>query len=215
MLTLYSLRDNKDKNETLQWYANLMGSAKRIVCMMFAFNLDDFFRDVLLTENATLRYALFDKRLDSLVEHDIDRIRNTVIAAGAKLEKGDMETFLGEQLTGFNSNLYIHDKFMLVDPLWDDPIVVTGSANFSRPSQVSNDENMLVIRDNQRVADIYFGEFMRIFDHLYSRYIVRKIVESGHNDPNAGFLKEQSKDWVPQHFKPGPKDLRRRYFMGA
>jgi phosphatidylserine/phosphatidylglycerophosphate/cardiolipin synthase-like enzyme len=215
MLTLYSLRDDKDKNETLHWYADLMASAKRIVCMMFAFNLDDFFRDVLLTENATLRYALFDKKLDTVVENDIERIKNTVIAAGAKLEKGDMENFLGEQLTGFNTNLYIHDKFMLVDPLGDDPIVVTGSANFSRPSQVSNDENMLVIRDNLRVADIYFGEFMRIFDHLYSRYIVRKIVDSGHNDPNAGFLKEQSKDWVPQHFKPGPKELRRRYFMGA
>jgi phosphatidylserine/phosphatidylglycerophosphate/cardiolipin synthase-like enzyme len=215
MLTLYSPRDDKDQNETLHWYADLMGSASRIACMTFAFNLDDFFRDVLLTENATLRYALFDKRLDSLVEHDIERIRNTVIASGAKLEKGDMENFIGEVLTGFNTNLYIHDKFMLVDPLGNDPVVATGSANFSRTSQVSNDENMLVIRDNQRVADIYFGEFMRIFDHLYARYIVRKIVESGHNDPSAGFLKERSQDWVPQHFKPGPKDLRRRYFMGA
>ena len=44
-----------------------------------------------------------------------------------------MENFLGESLTGFNRNLYIHDKFMLVDPLGDDPIVVTGTANFSGP----------------------------------------------------------------------------------
>ena len=86
-----------------------------------------------------------------------------------------MENFIGESLTGFNKNLYIHDKFMLVDPLGDDPVVVTGSANFSRPSQSANDENMIVIRGNQRVADIYFGEFMRIFDHLYSRYIVGKM----------------------------------------
>jgi phosphatidylserine/phosphatidylglycerophosphate/cardiolipin synthase-like enzyme len=137
-----------------------------------------------------------------------------VIAAGAKLEPGDMENFIGEHLTGFNSNLYIHDKFMLVDPLGDDPVVVTGSANFSGASQSANDENMDVIRGNTRVADIYFGEFMRILDHLYSCYIVRKIKDAGTDDSDAGFLKNDAKDWVPSHFKPGRKDLRRLYFMG-
>jgi phosphatidylserine/phosphatidylglycerophosphate/cardiolipin synthase-like enzyme len=116
-------------------------------------------------------------------------------------------------LTGFNKNLYIHDKFILIDPLGDDPIVVTGTANFSKPSQYQNDENMLVIRDNKRVADIYFGEFMRIFDHLYSRYIVEKIIAAGTNDPDAGYLKDTAAEWVPGHFKKGRKDLRRRYFM--
>ena len=81
-----------------------------------------------------------------------------------------------------------------MDPLGDDPVVVTGTANFSKASQVGNDENMLVIRDNKRVADIYFGEFMRIFDHLYSRYVVRKLKEAGKDDPDAGYLKEDWKD---------------------
>jgi phosphatidylserine/phosphatidylglycerophosphate/cardiolipin synthase-like enzyme len=122
---------------------------------------------------------------------------------------------MGERLTGFNRNLYIHDKFMLVDPLGDDPIVATGSANFSGASQWANDENMLVIRGNTRVADIYFGEFMRIFDHLYSRYIVGKMKKAGSSDPDAGFLKEKAADWVPAHFKKGRKQLRRLYFMGV
>jgi len=138
-----------------------------------------------------------------------------VIAAGEKLDAGDLKNFGFEKLTGFNKNQYIHDKFMLVDPLGDDPIVVTGTANFSGPSQYANDENMVVIRGNKRVADIYFGEFMRIFDHLYSRYIVGKMKKLGTHDPNAGFLKEQAKDWVAQNFQKGRKDLRRRYFMGA
>jgi phosphatidylserine/phosphatidylglycerophosphate/cardiolipin synthase-like enzyme len=183
--------------------------------MTFAFNLDKVFLDVLLRADATLRYAIFDKNPKDEVETQIDQIKNTVIAAGAKLAKGDLENFLGENLTGFNHNLYIHDKFMLVDPLGDDPIVVTGTANFSGPSQYANDENMLVIRGNPRIADIYFGEFMRIFDHLYSRFIVEKMKKAGTHDPNAGFLKEDAKAWVPQHFtKGGRKDLRRRYFMG-
>ena len=94
---------------------------------------------------------------------------------------------------------------MLVDPLGDDPIVVTGTANFSGPSQYANDENIVVIRGNKRVADIYFGEFMRIFAHLYSRYIVGKMKKLGTHDPNAGFLKEQAKDWVPQNFQKGAR----------
>lgn len=215
LLTLYSPRDEDGAEETLKWYADVMGGAARIMCMTFAFNLDQFFRDVLLRKDDTLRYAVFDKNLAADVEHQIEQVHNTVIAAGAKLAKGDMENFLGETLTGFNTNYYIHDKFMLVDPLGDDPIVVTGSANFSRPSQTVNDENMLVVRANTRIADIYFGEFMRIFDHLYARYIVGKMKKAGTSDPDAGFLKETSNEWVPQHFKPGRKELRRRYFMGA
>jgi len=215
MLTLYCLRDDKGDEQTLRWYANLIAAARRIACVSFAFNLDDFFHEVLIKDDGALRYAVFDKNPGKEFEDDIYRIRNTVIAPGAKLEKGDMENFLGEKLTGFNRNLYIHDKFILVDPLGDDPIVVTGTANFSKPSQNANDENMLVIRGNKRVADIYFGEFMRVFDHLYSRYLVRKLKEAGKHDPDAGYLKEDWKDWVPQHFKSGRKQLRRRFFMGA
>jgi hypothetical protein len=37
----------------------------------------------------------------------------------------------------------------------------------------------------------------------------------GIHDPKAGFLKEEAKEWVPQHFRKGRKDLRRRYFMAA
>jgi hypothetical protein len=215
MLTLFSPRDDEKKVETLHWYADVMGAATRIMCMTFAFNLDKFFLDVLLREDETLRYAVFDKNLATDVEGQIDQVRNTVIAVGEKLAAGDMENFLGENLTGFNKNQYIHDKFLLVDPLGDDPVVATGTANFSRPSQSANDENMVVIRGNQRVADIYFGEFMRIFDHLYSRYIVAKMKAAGTNDPNAGFLKESADEWVPQNFVKGRKQLRRRYFMGA
>lgn len=215
MLTLFSPRDDPETVKTLHWYADLMDSAQRIMCMTFAFNLDEFFLTVLTKPGETLRYAVFDDNLKDDVTEQIDQVHNTVIASGAKLALNDMENFLGENLTGFNKNAYIHDKFLLVDPLGDDPIVVTGTANFSRPSQHANDENMIVIRGNLRVADIYFGEFMRIFDHLYSRYIVGKMKKLGVNDPDAGFLKEEAKDWVPGQFKPGRKSLRRQYFMGT
>jgi phosphatidylserine/phosphatidylglycerophosphate/cardiolipin synthase-like enzyme len=214
MLTLFSPRDDKDTLKTLHWYADLMRSAQKILCMTFAFELDPVFSEVLEQSSDTLRFAVFDKNIDNDEETKIDQAGNTIIAVGAKLEEGDLQNFIAEKLTGFNKNQYIHDKFMLTDPLGDDPIVVTGTANFSPASQYANDENMVVIRGNTRVADIYFGEFMRIFDHLYSRYIVEKMKKLGKSDPDAGFLKEDAQQWVPQHFKKGRKDLRRRYFMG-
>lgn len=213
MLKLYSPRDNKGSEVTLEWYADLIADAKRIACVTFAFNLDQYFQDVLVKNDDTLRYALFDKDPGEEFADEIRVTGNTVIAPGAKLTKGDLEFFLGERLSGFNRNLYVHDKFILIDPLGDDPIVVTGTANFSKPSQNANDENMLVIRGDQRVADVYFGEFMRVFDHFYSRYVVKKIKEQGNHNPDAGFLKEDWTKWVPGHFKDGPKKLRREAFM--
>ena len=55
---------------------------------------------------------------------------------------------------------------MLVDCLSESPTVITGSANFSLASVENNDENMLVVRGNRRVADLYYVEFMRLFGHF-------------------------------------------------
>ena len=214
ILTLFCPRDNKATLETLHWYANLLASNGKILCMTFAFNLDEMFHKALTTNDGSLRYAVFDKAIDAGVEDEIQKTKTTVIAIGSKLEKGDLPNFIGEVLTGFNRNRYIHDKFLLVDPLGDDPVVITGTANFSGASQTANDENMLAIRGNTRVADIYFGEFMRVFDHLYARYIIRRITEEGKSDPDAGYLADDWKKWLPVNFKPGRKQTRRLRFMG-
>src|SRR6185369_8089308 len=101
------------------------------------------------------------------------------------------------QLLNLNQHVaYIHSKFLLMDPLGDDPIVVTGSANFSKASTNDNDENMLVIRGNQRVADIYFTEFNRLFYHYYFRSVqerTRKMLskaEKKKQDQKSLFLDE-------------------------
>src|SRR6185312_16334892 len=69
---------------------------------------------------------------------------------------------------------FIHSKFLLRDPLGLDPIVVTGSANFSDASTTENDENMIIVRGDRRVADIYFTEFNRLWGHYYYRSVVEQ-----------------------------------------
>lgn len=118
---------------------------------------------------------------------------------------------------GVNLN-WVHTKFMLIDPLGDEPVTLTGSANFSEPSVNGNDENMVLIRGDRRVADIYFGEFMRVFAHHRFRESVAKHVRK---QGSAAFgtwkpqdLFENWRDWVPVHFEAGSeRDIKRRYFI--
>ena len=208
---VFSARDEKDDNTTLQWYADIMNSAKKLMCITFAFNIDQVFQQVIQQENNVLRYVVKDDELGTgeFIGHD----RDVLFAAGGFLGGGNLANFAAERDNPLNSNDYIHNKFMLVDPLGDDPITITGSANFSRPSQRTNDENMLVIRGDTRIADIYFGEFMRIFDHHYARYLSKKLQQTDRNDPDAGYLKPTG-IWVNAHMDTRSyKSKRRKYFI--
>jgi len=210
---LFSARDAANANDTLQWYADRMADASEIVCLTVAFNLDPAFQTVISRNNDVLRFIVKDDDLSQTERIGTDR--DVLFAAGGRLEEGALANFLAERGNPLNRNDYIHTKFMLVDPLGNDPLVISGSANFSKPSQRVNDENMLVIRGDTRVADIYFGEFMRIFDHHYARYLVEKLQNEGRSDSSAGYLKTVAEDWLPAHFDArSPKSKRRRYFVG-
>ena len=65
--------------------------------------------------------------------------------------------------------LYIHTKIIMVDPLSSDPIVATGSANYSDASTTDNEENTVWIRGDRSVADIYLTEYHRLFMHFVFR----------------------------------------------
>ena len=56
---------------------------------------------------------------------------------------------------------------------------------------------------------------MRVFDHHYTRCIVRKIRSEGGGDPNAGCRKETAVEWTASRFDPKScKAERRKYFVG-
>lgn len=208
---IFSPRDGQTDNDTLEWYAHMMDSAKQLMCITVAFNLDEVFQKVIQKHNDVLRYIVKDDNLAS--GEDIGTDNDVIFASGGYFKKDSLFNFLPESSNPLNSNDYIHNKFMLIDPLGNDPIVVTGSANFSRPSQRVNDENMLIIRGNTRVSDIYFGEFMRIFDHHYARYISKKLKQENKNNPNAGYLVTDN-SWTNSHFNNNSyKSKRRKYFL--
>jgi phosphatidylserine/phosphatidylglycerophosphate/cardiolipin synthase-like enzyme len=96
----------------------------------------------------------------------------------------------------------VHSKFLLIDPLGDDPIVVTGSANFSTASTTDNDENMIIVRGDRRTADIYATEFNRIFNHYYFRSVTEATAGEPQSALDASLFLAEDDSWE-QKYQPG------------
>jgi PLD-like domain len=121
--------------------------------------------------------------------------------------------FVDEELarpTNKGHVFFVHAKVLLIDPLSDDPLVCSGSANFSKNSLTANDENMLLIRGNTRVADIYMTELDRIFRHFRARDIINATADQHKNV----LLLDTTDDWIEPNFKDGTfKNNRRLLFF--
>ena len=206
----------------LDWYAQVAGGARRALFMTFAFGMADAFAKVYESDDDVLRMALMEtegtgtrkaveaarRRIGALRRRD-----NVVVAVGGRQAISGVERWLDElrQISDEVHVYWIHTKFALVDPLGKDPTVITGSANFSAASTDENHENMLVIRGDTRVADIYVTEFARLFAHYAFRetLIKREIwhLEDWHPED---LIPDPS--WSDPYFEPGQRSARRRYF---
>jgi phosphatidylserine/phosphatidylglycerophosphate/cardiolipin synthase-like enzyme len=54
-----------------------------------------------------------------------------------------------------------HNKIMLLDPLGEEAVVVTGSYNYSYSAQARNAENLLIFRGNPALSRAYFDNWQR------------------------------------------------------
>lgn len=206
--------------DALTYYGDLALTAKQGLFVTFAFGMNQTFKNVYRNSTAGFRLALLekktrpyrkDKQAEKLAdEQEIQALRmmpENVFAVGNFISTNKFDGWVKERLTGLNSKVnYIHNKFMLIDPLSDDPIVITGSANFSKASTNKNDENMLLVRGNKRVADIYFGEFMRLFSH----FSFRESLQWRRADKQPKPLRTD--DWWKSSFGDTPNAAKRKYF---
>jgi hypothetical protein len=194
----------------LDWYAERMDAGGSAVFLTAAFGISEPIERVLEEDKDYLRYVLLEKEDEDM--EILSRDPDNRFAVGGTYGDTPLGNLLAERLTGLNTNVfYVHTKYALVDPLSDDPLVITGSANFSEPSTRENDENMLVIRGDTRVADVYLGEFMRIFNHFFARSLVNRRL-----NPSTSRLTHLSPDdsWRVDHYRDGPQQKERVYFAG-
>lgn len=198
----------------LETYAKMLDEAKKSSFVTLAFGINDLFKEGLKhnTSENHITFILLEKRDVKNPKSkkpfiNLDAKNNVYQSWGSYL-RDPLYNWAREtntELIGFNKHVrYIHSKFLLADPLSADPIVVTGSANFSDASTRANDENMIVIRGSKRVADIYFTEFNRLFNHYYFRAISQIAKPSGSTsgsslegsiylDPTGAWLKKYEK----------------------
>lgn len=209
-------------NAVLDWYRDISAGAKDALLMSFAFGMNDRFKDVYRRDDKVLRWALMDKASSSgkrkyMKEQAaaIQAIRNrpnVVVAIGNRIETNQFDRWLEELDEITNAHVpWIHTKFMLVDPLGEEPITVTGSANWSEASTKQNAENMLVIRGDKRVADIYLGEFMRLHAHYAFREAIGWARSEGERWEPQNLAEDAS--WQNDYFDKGSERYwKRRYF---
>ncbi|HKG14628.1 MAG TPA: phospholipase D-like domain-containing protein [Pyrinomonadaceae bacterium] len=198
--------------EALEWYTERMDKAPGAVFFTAAFGVNDLFTEVLAKQKDYLRYVLLESAAKDMDKICKDKL-NKVAVAGT-LGSGKFERWMREQtVPALNVHVkYIHTKYMLIDPLGADPLVISGSANFSNASTKNNDENMLLVRGDKRVADIYLGEFMRLFNHHYFRSLVKKFNQPDPATGKRGFLAPDDSWRLPYYVEGTPKKLEREYF---
>jgi phosphatidylserine/phosphatidylglycerophosphate/cardiolipin synthase-like enzyme len=216
---VFSPRQNLD---VLDRYGEIAASAKAALFMTFAFGIDPVFADTYLKRDDVLRFAMLDTEGSGRGAAEsrarvaaIRKVPNSVVAVGAAIKDDSLAPWHPEP-GGMLASVHVkwvHTKFMLVDPFSDDPIVITGSANFSKASTDANHENMLVIGGDTRVADIYIGEFMRQFSTYAFRDAAAAAARSGKSWQPGNLAEDDS--WVGDYFKAGTaRALRRSYFAG-
>ena len=195
----------------LNTYAAMIDNAKESAFITLAFGINKVFK-TLLVDNDKLSHILFMLLEKKDKKHP--RSKDVFVKLGAwnniyQAYGNFIRTPLYNWAKEINSRIlkinyhvsYVHSKFLMMDPLSKDPVIVTGSANFSKPSTNSNDENMLIIKGNKRVADIYFTEFNRLFNHYYFRAIIEELKEKGLFDPNQGIFMAPNDSWLKKYDK--------------
>jgi phosphatidylserine/phosphatidylglycerophosphate/cardiolipin synthase-like enzyme len=193
--------------DLIDWYATQAGRARKSFFMTAAFGVHDKVQHALEPESDVLRYLVLEEPPDS-GDVAFTRDHDVKVAVGSLLSADILDRWTKEELTGLNVHVrYTHTKFMLVDPLGDDPLVITGSGNFSDASVHENDENMLMIQGDTRVADIYLGEFMRIFNHFYFRYLQQKFRDADQRE-TAYLAPDDS--WTHRYYDPATPSYRQR-----
>lgn len=142
------------------------------------------------------------------------------------LVKTDDDGDAGEPVKSTGApEVYIHHKFIVIDAETDNPIIFTGSANFSGNSCYHNDENMLEIKGAPEVAKIYLVEFLRLYEHYRARtqFTENKNGKTpGANNSNNGkknktknpdLVLQKDYKWASKYYKAGSPEYKSRLNM--
>jgi phosphatidylserine/phosphatidylglycerophosphate/cardiolipin synthase-like enzyme len=224
------------KSDMLGWYGRRMINSANSVWFTAAFGISDALVEPIARKRDQMRFVLMEKptapsqkkTLTADFDHvilsygvplgEIYQIKNGKVTSRKPIKEFELDKwfFKEEHFRPKNDGFvfFVHTKFLLIDPLSDDPLVCTGSANFSSNSLLQNDENMLLIRGSTRVADIYVTEFDRVFRHFYFRDIANELAAAKTSDDAQAIFLQETSAWTDSYFAAGKlKNNRRLMFF--
>ena len=152
-------------------FVRIISAADKDVLFATAFKLPEDILDALLgsPNDPVLRYGI-QNTASRITGFHADRTAE--FTAPALLSSG-LEGWVKEGLRGQRGNLLIHTKAVVANFTTNDPVIISGSHNFSVPASNGNDENYLIIRGNTDLADRYGLEILRFYEHYRFRYYAK------------------------------------------
>jgi phosphatidylserine/phosphatidylglycerophosphate/cardiolipin synthase-like enzyme len=226
----------RHKSSMLGWYGRRMLNAANSLWFTAAFGIAKELVDPIAQKRNQMRFVLLEKPAPDVqrkaLTADFNRVilsfgtplgeiyqmKNGKPTARVPIKEFELDKWFFEEEHFRPKNdgfvFFVHTKFLLIDPLSDDPLVCSGSANFSSGSLLQNDENMLLVRGNSRIADIYMTEFDRIFRHFYFRDIANQLAAAETSDDAKAIFLDETDEWTANYFKPRTlKNNRRLMFF--
>jgi phosphatidylserine/phosphatidylglycerophosphate/cardiolipin synthase-like enzyme len=104
----------------------------------------------------------------------------------------------------------VHSKVIVIDPNGKNPVVVTGSHNFSAAASAKNDENLVIVRGNAALAKAYAVEVQSVFDHYNFRAVAASMQGDG---KDVSKLMLDPKAWQGAWFR-GDKQAELNFWLG-
>jgi hypothetical protein len=95
----------------------------------------------------------------------------------------------------------VHSKLIVVDP-FTDPVVITGSHNFSQGASERNDENFVIIRDNRTLALEYAAHVLSVYQHYRWLSFVRDL-QAKKRQPQSELVEHDR--WQARHLTGTPR----------
>lgn len=93
--------------------------------------------------------------------------------------KAQFSFWASEFMKGGKISVFVHSKVLCIDPFGENPIVVTGSHNFSPSASEGNDENFLVIQGDKDLARSYAAHIISVYNHYRWRQYVAATLAAG------------------------------------
>jgi len=156
-------------------------------------NTETYIHDAIASADSSIYFAVYSFTSDNLFNiiqsrfnfgvHDVRGIISDVNSTGSEYQ--NLLNLVPNEIFDYNLSGQLHHKYGIIDASYitSDPIVITGSHNWSRSANEKNDENTLIVH-NIYIANQFLQEFKSRYNELggTTSFVVPKLTSVKYHD---------------------------------